>query len=158
MTALLVRGERPGLTRPEQWLRGAAALLALTSTGFAVWYLVKGLATESQYPYAANSVAKDLLLVGLSALVFWDVRRWAAIAVPLIVLVHVAMPVIMLVVGTKHGINHTWIGPPEGRGRVPEWLARGRRRRRHRLRLAAPPRGPRTLRPAIPPALRASGR
>ena len=93
MTALLVRGERPGLTRPEQWLRGAAALLALTSTGFAVWYLVKGLATESQYPYAANSVAKDLLLVGLAALVFWDVRRWAAIAVPLIVLVHVAMPV-----------------------------------------------------------------
>ena len=124
MTALLVRGERPGLTRPEQWLRGAAALLALTSTGFAVWYLVKGLATESQYPYAANSVAKDLLLVGLSALVFWDVRRWAAIAVPLIVLVHVAMPVIMLVVGTEHGIDHTWIGPPkDAEGFRNGWLA-----------------------------------
>ena len=112
MSALLVRGERPGLTRAEQWLRGAAALLAFTSTVFAVWYAVKGIVSASEYPYAANSVAKDLLLIGLSALVFWDVRRWAAIAVPLIVLVHVAMPAIMLVVGTDHGIEQTWIGPP----------------------------------------------
>jgi choline dehydrogenase-like flavoprotein len=113
MSALLVRGERPGLTRAEQWLRGAAAGLALTSAGFAVWYAAKGIFTASEYPYAANSVAKDLLLMGLSLLVFWDVRRWAAIAVPLIVLVHVAMPVIMLVVGTGNGFDHTWIGPPD---------------------------------------------
>jgi choline dehydrogenase-like flavoprotein len=113
MTALLVRGERPGLTRAEQWLRGAAALLALTSAGFAAWYVAKGLFTVSEYPYAANSVAKDLLLIGLSLLVFWDVRRWAAVAVPLIVLAHVAMPIIMLVVGTDHGFEHTWRGPPE---------------------------------------------
>src|SRR5829696_9857178 len=112
MSALLVRGERPGLTRAEQLLRGAAALLALSSTVFAVWYAAKGLFTASEYPYAANSVAKDLLLIGLSALVFWDVRRWAAIAVPLIVLVHVAMPVIMLLTGTEDGIDNTWIGPP----------------------------------------------
>ena len=113
MTALLVRGERPGLTRAEQWLRGAAALLALTSTGFAIWYVAKGLFTVSEYPYAANSVAKDLLLIGLALLVFWDVRRWAAVAVPLIVLAHVAMPIIMLVVGTDHGFDHTWRGPPD---------------------------------------------
>ena len=124
MTALLVRGERPGLTPAEHWLRGAAALLALTSTGFAVWYLAKGLASVSQYPYAANSVAKDLLLLSLAALVFWDVRRWAAIAVPLIVLVHLAMPAVMLLVGTKHGINHTWIGPPKGADAFRNgWLA-----------------------------------
>ena len=125
MTALLVRGERPGLTRAEQWLRGAAALLAFTSSGFAVWYVAKGLFTVSEYPYAANSVAKDLLLIGLSLLVFWDVRRWAAIAVPLIVLVHVAMPAIMLLVGTDHGINHTWIGPPhhDAEGFRNGWLA-----------------------------------
>ena len=112
MSALLVRGERPGLTRAEQLLRGAAALLAFTSTGFAVWYGVKGLTSVSEFPYAANSIAKDLLLMGLAALVFWDVRRWASVAVPLIVLVHLAMPVVMLLVGTKHGIAHTWIGPP----------------------------------------------
>ena len=44
---------------------------------------------------------------------FWDVRRWAAVAVPLIVLAHVAMPIIMLVVGTDHGFEHTWSGPPD---------------------------------------------
>ena len=125
MSALLVRGERPGLTRAEQWLRGAAALLAFSSTVFAVWYAAKGIFSASEYPYAANSVAKDLLLIGLSALVFWDVRRWAAIAVPLIVLVHVAMPVIMLVVGTDHGIEQTWIGPPhhDAEGFRNGWLA-----------------------------------
>ena len=124
MTALLVRGERPGLTRAEQWLRVAAALLAFSSTVFAVLYVAKGLFTVSEYPYAANSVAKDLLLIGLSLLVFWDVRRWAAIAVPLIVLVHLAMPVIMLVTGTEDGIDHTWIGPPDhdAEGFRTSWL------------------------------------
>ena len=38
----LVRGERPGLTRWEQAPALAAALLALVSAGFAVWYLVEG--------------------------------------------------------------------------------------------------------------------
>jgi choline dehydrogenase-like flavoprotein len=113
MSAGLVRGERPGVTRAEQWLRGAAVLLALTSAGFTVWYAAKGVFTGSEYPYAANSVAKDLMLMGLAALVFWDVRRWASVAVPLIVLAHVAMPIVVLLAGTENGIGHTWIGPPE---------------------------------------------
>src|SRR3954451_16919746 len=93
-------------------MRAAAAGLALTSAGFAVWYAAKGIFSVSEYPYAANSVAKDLMLLALPALVYWGVRRWADVAVPLIVLVHVAMPIIMLGVGTDHGIAHTWIGPP----------------------------------------------
>ena len=110
-----MRGERPGLTLWEQLLRWAGALLALISTGFAVWYLVKGFVQESEYPYVVNSVAKDSLLAGLSLLVFWDVRRWAAVAVPLIVIAHTLMPIVMLLTawwGEAEGIDHTWIGPP----------------------------------------------
>lgn len=112
----LVRGERPGLTVSEQALRCAGGLLALISVGFAVWYLAKGLVSNSEYPYAANSVAKDALLAGLGLLVFWDVRRWASVAVPLIVIAHVLMPVVMVLTalfGTAEGIGHTWIGPPD---------------------------------------------
>jgi choline dehydrogenase-like flavoprotein len=112
----LVRGERPGLTRWEQWLRGAAALLALSSTGFAVWYLVKGFVSDSEYPYIVNSVAKDALLTGLALLVVWDVRRWSAVAVPLIVIAHALMPATLVVTalwGKAKGIDHTWNGPPD---------------------------------------------
>jgi len=112
----LVRGERPGLTRWEQWLRGAAALLALTSAGFAVWYLVKGFVSQSEYPYVVNSIAKDALLTGLALLVVWDVRRWSAVAVPLIVIAHALMPAALVATalwGKAKGIDHTWIGPPE---------------------------------------------
>jgi choline dehydrogenase-like flavoprotein len=112
----LVRGERPGLTRWEQGLRVAGALLALTSAGFAVWYLVKGFVSDSEYPYVVNSVAKDALLTGLALLVFWDVRRWSAVAVPLIVIAHTLMPAALVATalwGKAKGIDHTWIGPPD---------------------------------------------
>jgi choline dehydrogenase-like flavoprotein len=112
----LVAGERPGLTLWEQALRAAAAFLALISTGFAVWYLAKGLFDRAEYPYVVNSVAKDALLAGLALLVFWDVRRWSPIAVPLIVAAHVLMPVAMVltaIFGNAKGIDNTWIGPPD---------------------------------------------
>ena len=112
----LVAGEHPGLTRWEQLLRAAGAFLAFISAGFAVWYLAKGLFDQSEYPYVVNSVAKDALLAGLALLVFWDVRRWSPVAVPLIVAAHVLMPVAMVLTaiwGNAKGIDHTWIGPPE---------------------------------------------
>jgi choline dehydrogenase-like flavoprotein len=107
----LVRGERPGLTRWEQILRGLAALLFLISVAFAVTYLVKGFTGDSEYPYTTNSVAKDFLLAGLAWLVYWDVRRWAQIAVPLIVLAHALMPVVLSATwlwGHTDSIAHTW--------------------------------------------------
>ena len=123
----LVRGERPGLTRWEQALRLAAAALALVSTGFAVWYLIKGFVQQSEFPYVVNSVAKDSLLAGLSLLVFWDVRRWAAVAVPLIVIAHALMPIVMALTalwGETKGIDHTWIGPPDSGSQFrASWMA-----------------------------------
>jgi choline dehydrogenase-like flavoprotein len=109
----LRRGERPELTRWEWALRGLAVLLALVSLTFAIWYLVKGIVGPAEFPYATNSVAKDALLVGLSLLVFWDVRRWSAVAVPLIVFVHLLMPVILVVTalwGSAEGFENTWGG------------------------------------------------
>jgi choline dehydrogenase-like flavoprotein len=111
----LRRGERPELTRWEWVLRGLAVFLALVSLTFAIWYLVKGIVGPAEFPYATNSVAKDALLVGLSLLVFWDVRRWSPVAVPLIVFVHLLMPVILVVTalwGSAEGFAHTWYGDP----------------------------------------------
>jgi hypothetical protein len=46
------------------------------SLGFAATYAYLGIFDAAQYPYAVNSVAKDVLLAGLGLLVFWDVPRW----------------------------------------------------------------------------------
>ena len=79
----------PELTGPERALRVAAAVLLVVSIGFGVVYLVQGIAGPAEFPYATNSVAKDVLLAALAYLIVRDVRRWAVVAVPLIVLAHV---------------------------------------------------------------------
>jgi choline dehydrogenase-like flavoprotein len=112
----LVRGERPALTFWEQVLRCAAALLALVSIGFALAYFLKGLLSHSEFPFVTNSIAKDTLLAGLALLVLWDPRRWAVVAVPLIVAAHLLMPAVMVILtiaGKATAIDHTWIGPPK---------------------------------------------
>jgi choline dehydrogenase-like flavoprotein len=109
----LRRGERPALTVWEWVLRGLALFLALVSLGFGITYFVKGIVGPAEFPYATNSAAKDVLLVGLSLLVWWDVRRWSPVAVPLIVLVHLLMPIILVVTalwGSAEGFDHTWYG------------------------------------------------
>jgi choline dehydrogenase-like flavoprotein len=93
-----------------------AGFLALISVGLAVWYLVKGIVGPAEFPYVVNSVAKDALLAGLSVLIVWDVRRWAPVAVPLIVFAHLLMPVILVVTalwGSGEGFDNTWGGPPD---------------------------------------------
>jgi choline dehydrogenase-like flavoprotein len=107
----LVRGERPALTRWEKLLRGSGGLLALSSFGFLCIYAYIGIWDRAQFPYAANSVAKDLMLVALSLLLVWDVRRFATIAVPLIVAAHFVMPILLVATlhGKDHTINHTWL-------------------------------------------------
>jgi choline dehydrogenase-like flavoprotein len=115
----LVRGERPALTKWEQYLRWTAALpLVVISLGFAALYIGKGLWGSAEYPYVANSVAKDLLLAGLAWLVVWDVRRWASVAVPLIVAAHVAMMILLVVTAIwgVEGVGHTWGGPLSATG------------------------------------------
>jgi len=73
----LVRGERPGLTPWEQALRAASVLLGLLSLGFAAKYVIDGVSRNPEFPFVANSLAKDALLLGLCWLIYWDVRRWA---------------------------------------------------------------------------------
>src|SRR3954471_11493851 len=113
----LVRGERPGLTWWEQGLRVFAGLLGLVSAGFAVLYIVNGLSTKSEFPFVVNSVAKDTLLLCLCALIIADARRWATVAVPVLVIAHLLMA-LMLVFTAKWGntsaIDHTLISAPAG--------------------------------------------
>jgi choline dehydrogenase-like flavoprotein len=108
----LTRGERPARTRSEWWLRWVGGFgLAVVSLGFAATYAYIGVFEEAQFPYAVNSVAKDVLLAGLALLVFWDLRRWAAVAIPLIVAAHAVMVGLLLLTlnGKDHGIDHTWV-------------------------------------------------
>jgi hypothetical protein len=104
------------LTGPERALRAAAAALLVVSVGFAVVYFVKGITGPAEFPYATNSVAKDALFAGLAYLIVRDVRRWAGVAVPLIVLAHVLMPFVMIstaLLGGPEGIGNTWSSPPQ---------------------------------------------
>jgi choline dehydrogenase-like flavoprotein len=122
----LIRGERPALTFWEKVLRWLGLILALISLGFGVTYVVKGIVGPAEFPYATNSAAKDALLAALGLLVWWDVRRWPTVAVPLIVLVHLLMPVVLLVTslwGSAEGFAHTWYGDPFSDG--PSEFRRG---------------------------------
>jgi choline dehydrogenase-like flavoprotein len=105
-----------GLTFWEKRLRENALLLAVVSVGFAVLYFISGVFGPGQYPFAANSVAKDLLLVLLAWLVFRDQRRWGDVAVPLIVLAHVALAIMLIVTlaGDQRFAQtkiQPWLGP-----------------------------------------------
>ena len=119
----LVRGERPGLTGWERALRIFALVLGAVSLGFAVLYVVNGVSSKSEFPFVVNSVAKDALLLGLCVLVFADVRRWAAVAVPLLAGAHLLMATMLIVTGiwgNTDAIDHTLI---TGGGAVrPIWL------------------------------------
>ena len=115
MNPALVRGERPGLTPWEQALRAASVLLALISITFAVKYAVDSVSRNSEFPFAANSIAKDALLLAACWLVYWDVRRWGAVAVPIIVLGHVVLIAGILLTwlwGNNKSIQFSWISPP----------------------------------------------
>jgi choline dehydrogenase-like flavoprotein len=107
----LVHGERPDLTGWEKALRLLAAALALVSVGFAVIYIVQAFAGDAEYPYVVNSVAKDGLLAGLALLVLWDVRRWAAVAVPLIIAGHLLLIAMLTAThwANATGTGHTWV-------------------------------------------------
>jgi hypothetical protein len=101
--------ERPALTGWEKTLRLAALGLAIVSGGFAAAYVRAGVWGSAQFPFAVNSVAKDVLLILLGWLVFRAPRRWGDVAVPLIVIAHVALAIMLLVTlySSDHGIAQT---------------------------------------------------
>jgi hypothetical protein len=111
----LVRGERPGLTLWEQLLRAGVVLLGLSCLYFAVKYIADGVSRNTEFPFVANSLAKDGALVALCWLTFWDVRRWSVITVPLLVLAHLLLIAGMAITGwwdSNHSLQATWTSPP----------------------------------------------
>jgi choline dehydrogenase-like flavoprotein len=115
VSSALVRGERPGLTLWEQLLRAGVALLGLSCLYFAVKYVADGVSRNTEFPFVANSLAKDGVLVALCWLTFWDVRRWSAVTVPLLVFAHLLLIAGMAITGwwdSNHSIQATWTSPP----------------------------------------------
>ena len=105
------------LTGPERALRALSWALFATSLGFVGVYLYAGLIDDADYPFTVNSVAKDLLLAALALLVARDVRRFASIGVPLIVMAHLALAAVLALTWGHDGTEHTLAAP-----RLP-WLA-----------------------------------
>ena len=101
--------ESGDLTPQERRLRIALIVIALLSVAFAVDYVALGVAGDSEYPFVANSTAKDLLFVILAVVAVADVRRQSWLVVLLIVahVVLVAMLAMSLIVGNVHHVGAT---------------------------------------------------
>ncbi|MCW3065275.1 MAG: family oxidoreductase [Solirubrobacterales bacterium] len=118
-------GEVPGLTRAEQRLRVALILLGLLSLAFAIGYVLMGVLGDSEYPFVANSLAKDGFFAALCAIAVADIRRFS-FTVALVIGGHVLLVLGLasaLVAGDTKTISHTIVGPGLGAGTlVWVWL------------------------------------
>jgi choline dehydrogenase-like flavoprotein len=108
--------ERRGLAPAERALRAVAALLLLISLAAVGGYVWAGLDGPAEYPFVANSVAKDGLIAAGAALLLWDVRRfdWMAtvlgLAHVLIVLGTAGMALAGRPLDTGHTIGDGLVG------------------------------------------------
>jgi choline dehydrogenase-like flavoprotein len=112
--------ERPELTAPERrfelWLRIFTALFL----GQALLYPVLGLFGSAEFPFVANSFAKDGLFCALCFLAAGDVRRngWMALMVAGGHVLIVASLLLMLATGNDGSVAHTF-GEPLGTSLSP---------------------------------------
>lgn len=98
------------LTRSEARLRGWLRALAALFAGLAGTYVAQGLFGPAEFPFVANSLAKDGLFAGLCLVAAADVRRYAwAAATVLIghVLLAVALS-LMLLTGNADAVAGTF--------------------------------------------------
>lgn len=81
------------VTKQDKRLRVALWAVAALSAAFIVLYVVDGYTggEDDHFRFVANSVAKDALFVALAVLAAWDVRRFAGLCVPLLILGHGAL-------------------------------------------------------------------
>ena len=105
----------PELTPPERRLELVLRLFTLLFGGFAVGYLLMGSVGPGEYPFVANSVAKDGLFAILCFLAAGDVRQngWA---INLVIAGHVlivASLLFALAFGNHDSVAHTF-GEPLG--------------------------------------------
>ena len=97
------------LTAQELRLRFALKLFAAMSGVFAVGYVVMGVVAESEFPFVANSLAKDGFFALLALLAISDIRRFGY-AVTLIIVGHLLLwiaLVLMLAIGNTGAISAT---------------------------------------------------
>ena len=112
-----VPGEDAELTRSEATLRIALRVFAITFIALGLGYLGQGVLGPAEFPFVANSVAKDGLFAGLCMVAAADVRRFAwAAATVLIghVLIVIALAV-MLLTGNAGSVAGSF-GSPAGLG------------------------------------------
>ena len=102
--------DRVGLTRAEEQLRVALALLVgFPAAAFTVMYVVMAVTDDSHYPFAGNSLSKDILWLALTAVAIVDIRRYS-LAVVLLVLSHLALVLglaLVLIFGDISNIDGT---------------------------------------------------
>jgi choline dehydrogenase-like flavoprotein len=148
----------PELTAQERRLELVLRLFSLLFAGFVISYLLQGaLHEQTEFPFVANSVAKDGMFAVLSFVAAGDIRRngWAGLLVIAGHVLIVASLLFMLVLGNTSSIDGSF-GEPFGLGADPKlvlfiWLAlaslvvvvlallyRSAARSRYRLRYLAP--------------------
>ena len=97
-------GLREGaLTKWEKVLRALLWFIAAESALFIVIYLYGGIVNDDEFRFVANSTAKDALFAALAVVGAVDVRRWARLVVPLLILGHAVLIV-------ANGIMLLWGG------------------------------------------------
>ncbi len=108
------------LTPQERRLEGVLRLLSLMFLGFVVSYLLQGLFGPAEFPFVANSVAKDGMFAVLAFIAAGDVRQnwWAGKLVIGGHLLIVGSLVLMLLTGNTDSVDGTF-GSPAGIG-IPD--------------------------------------
>jgi choline dehydrogenase-like flavoprotein len=107
--------QTPELTAPERRLELWLRIFTVLFLGQAILYPVLGLFGSAEFPFVANSFAKDGLFCVLCFIAAGDVRRngWAVLLVVMGHLLIVASLLLMLAFGNHDNVAHTF-GEPAG--------------------------------------------
>ena len=107
--------QTPELTAPERRLELWLRIFTVVFLGQAILYPVLGLFGSAEFPFVANSFAKDGLFCVLCFIAAGDVRRngWAVLLVVMGHLLIVASLLLMLAFGNHDSVAHTF-GEPAG--------------------------------------------
>jgi choline dehydrogenase-like flavoprotein len=107
--------QTPELTAPERRLELWLRIFTVAFLGQAILYPVLGLFGSAEFPFVANSFAKDSLFCVLCFVAAGDVRRngWAVLLVVMGHVLIVASLLLMLAFGNHDSVAHTF-GEPAG--------------------------------------------
>jgi choline dehydrogenase-like flavoprotein len=142
------------VTREERRLGVGLRLSVLLFTAFALSYVGMGVIGDAEFPFVANSTAKDGLFAAIALIGSGDPRRhtWAALVIVIGHAIIVACLALMLVLGNADPIVGTlqgplpsptvlllgWMAAASGVAVTFWWLRRAALRARHGLRYLGP--------------------